>query len=68
MFPLYLNLLIIVIDWKENLSFLEEVQSAAALTNKQVKRSYLPIVSLVPIVSELQKSTRDHFHLVKVIA
>ena len=54
-FLLYTNLLTILIDWRENISFLGELQSTAALTDKQVRRSYLPIVSIVPIVSELQK-------------
>ena len=51
----FVNLLTIVIDWSENLSFLEEVRLAATLTDKQIRRSHLPIVSLVPIVSKLQK-------------
>ena len=45
------------VDWRENLSFLGEVQSAATLTDKQVRLSHLPIVSIIPIVSELQKTT-----------
>ena len=51
--------IIIVIDWREIFiffSFLEEIRSAAALSSKQIRRSHLPIVCLVPIVSELAKS------------
>ena len=42
------------IDWR-NLSFLREAQMVAALSPKQIELSeHLPILSIVPIVSELQ--------------
>ncbi|KIM42262.1 hypothetical protein M413DRAFT_444696 [Hebeloma cylindrosporum] len=37
-------------DW---LSFIEEVYSATTLTEKDVRRSYLPIISIIPIISPL---------------
>lgn len=36
-------------------SFLGEAQMAATLTDKQIMRSHLPIVSIIPIVSELDE-------------
>jgi hypothetical protein len=48
----YLDINIIVIDWR-NLSFLNEARMAAALTDKQIGNSRLPIVSMVPVVGEL---------------
>lgn len=33
-------------------SFLKEVETSAALTPNDVRKSYLPIISIVPIVSE----------------
>ena len=45
---------LIGIDWR-NFSFLWEVQMVAALSPKQIELSeHLPILSIVPIVSELQ--------------
>jgi len=37
-------------DW---ISFLEEAQISATLTSKQIERSHLPIVSLVPVVGSV---------------
>ena len=43
-----------VIDWR-NLSFLQEAQTAAALTDKQIGRSRVPILSMAPGIGESQK-------------
>ena len=40
------------------LSFLNEARIAAALTDKQIGSSHLPIVSRVPVVGELQKKKK----------
>jgi len=55
-------------DWT---SFLGELQSAAALTDKQLRQSDLPIVCLIPIISELSfygvKQIMKHLNISKVI-
>ena len=52
----------LIIDYK-NLSFLREAQMVAALSPKQIELSeHLPILSILPIVSELQnKRNYNHF-------
>jgi hypothetical protein len=56
-------------DWT---SFLEEVRLAAALTDKQIRRSHLPIVDLLPIINSLAsygvKQIMKHQNISKVIA
>jgi len=55
-------------DW---MSFLHEVQTVATLTEKQIRMSHLPIISIIPIVNELSfygvKQYLKHRNASKVI-
>jgi len=55
-------------DW---MSFLREVQAVATLTEKQIRMSHLPIISIIPIVNELSfygvKQYMKHRNASKVI-
>lgn len=61
------NDLIIMIDRGEILSFLNDARMAATLTDKQIWRSHLPIVSIIPIVSESRQKQCNHSILLKEV-